>query len=328
VQPDLISILMPAKNAEPFLTDCIESIIKQTETNWELVAVDDGSSDSSHQTLLEFSKADSRITVLKNHGSGIIDALRLAYSKSNGQFITRMDADDRMASHKLETLKRNLKSSGQGSLAVAQVKYFSESELGDGYKRYESWLNGLTATGCNYQDIYKECVIPSPCWMVHRNDLDKCDGFNPDTYPEDYDLCFRFYREKLNVIPCTEVLHHWRDHQNRSSRTDDNYADNRFLELKVNWFLELDHNPNETLVLWGAGAKGKSIAKLLRARDVPFKWLCNNPNKIGHEIYGIEMESTAAIELSEQTQTIVAVANQQQQNEIDQSISCETYWFC
>lgn len=324
----LISILMPVKNAEPFLTECIQSIINQTETNWELLAVDDGSSDSSYQTLLQFSKADSKITVLKNTGSGIIDALRLAYSQSKGELITRMDADDKMAPEKLETLKRNLKNSEKGSLAVGQVKYFSESELGDGYKRYESWLNGLTESGANYQDIYKECVIPSPCWMTHKNDLENCGAFNPETYPEDYDLCFRFYRKKLKVIPCKEVLHYWRDHENRSSRTDDNYADNRFLELKVNWFLELDHDPSKTLVLWGAGAKGKSIAKLLRAKNVPFRWACNNPNKIGHAIYGIQMESTEFVLNAERIQVIVAVANPEEQIEIRESLKSETFWFC
>jgi glycosyltransferase involved in cell wall biosynthesis len=319
---------MPVKNAEPFLSDCIKSIVAQSETNWELIAVDDGSSDSSLQTLIQFSKSDSRINVLKNNGSGIIDALRLAYSKSEGNFITRMDADDKMAPVKLERLKRNLKSFGNEHLAIGQVKYFSESQLGDGYKRYEKWLNGHTETGTNYSDIYKECVVPSPCWMVFREDLERCGAFNSDEYPEDYDLCFRFYKQQLTVVPCNEVLHHWRDHAKRSSRTDENYADNRFLELKVKWFLELNHDTNKQLLVWGAGRKGKLIAKLLAGSNVPFKWVCNNPKKIGKEIYGSTLQNAESISINDDFQLIIAVANPVEQALIRRSVKHEAFWFC
>ena len=63
--------------------------------------------------------------------------------------------------------------------------------------KYEKWINGLTLTGNNYTEIYKECVIPSPCWLIHRNDFENCDGFEPNIYPEDYDLTFRFYKANL-----------------------------------------------------------------------------------------------------------------------------------
>ncbi len=319
---------MPIKNAGPFLNECLDSILDQTETNWELLAVDDGSTDPSFETLSNYAAKDTRIQVYQNNGMGIIDALRLAYAKSSGQFITRMDADDKMASTKLEILKSNLTKSGKNHVAVGQVKYFSEVGIGDGYKRYEKWLNELTESGSNYNDLYKECVIPSPCWMVHREDLENCDAFNPDTYPEDYDLCFRFYREKLKPIPCKEVLHFWRDHPERSSRTDDNYADNRFLELKVKWFLELDFNSQKTLVLWGAGAKGKTIAKLLQEREIAFQWVCNNPKKIGKHVYGVQLKSTELAETTSQQQVIVAVANPTEQNEIRQFIRSVAIWFC
>lgn len=319
---------MPVKNAERFLAQCLQSIVDQTEQYWELIAVDDDSTDNSLSVLQKFAESDARISVLQNTGNGIIDALRLAYSHSEGEFITRMDADDKMAKTKLQTLKRSLKNSGIGHLAVGQVEYFSESVLGDGYKRYESWLNKLTAEGANYSDIYKECVIPSPCWMIFRDDLKQCDAFNPNTYPEDYDLCFRFYREKLNVIPCQEILHYWRDHPDRSSRNDANYADNRFIELKTNWFLKLDHQPEKKLIVWGAGKKGKQIAQLLSKLNIPFRWVCNNPNKIGKDIYGVIMESTKTLKSESNLQLIFSVANPEEQASIKQDVKHMGTWFC
>lgn len=324
----LVSILMPIKNAEPFLKACIESILDQTEQHWEMLAVDDNSTDESFSILSEYAKLDARIKSFRNDGKGIIDALRLAFSKSSGEFVTRMDADDKMMPAKLEILKRNLKSSGKGHLAVGQVEYFSEAPLGEGYLKYAEWLNRLTESGENFNEIYKECVIPSPCWMVHRADLIDCDAFNPSTYPEDYDLCFRFYQKQLNVIPCNEVMHLWRDHPTRSSRTDENYLDNRFLELKTDWFLKLDHDPSKRLALWGAGKKGKSIAEILIQKNISFDWVCNNPNKIGKEIYGVMMQSTDVLDDDTNRQLIIAVANPVEQEEIRNTLKHDAFWFC
>ena len=320
---------MPVKNAQPFLTDCIKSILSQTETDWELVAVNDGSTDNSKAILEQFAQADKRIHVLENNGAGIIAALRLAYSKSQGNLITRMDADDIMPPIKLETLKRNLLSFEKSHVAVGQVKYFSEEGLKDGYRYYESWLNGLTKNGTNYSDIYRECVIPSPCWMVFREDLDKCGAFDSDVYPEDYDLCFRFYGNGLKPIPNSDMLHHWRDHSSRSSRNDPNYTDNRFLDLKLYWFLKLDHQPEKTLVVWGAASKGKSLAKGLQKAGVDFRWMCNNPNKINKHVYDTLIENVEGISDLSDLQVLVAVANKNEQADIRQRLTGEeSFFFC
>lgn len=296
---------MPVKNAGTYLADCLNSIINQTENNWELIAVNDNSTDNSLSILNEFALKDERIEVFTNNGKGIIDALRLAYSKSMGNFISRMDADDLMAKNKLLLLKQKLLELGTGFVATGLVKYFPENELGDGYKKYEAWLNKLTSNQNNFTEIYKECVMPSPCWMLHRSDLEKCEAFEHNRYPEDYDLCFRFYKYKLKVAGVKEVLHYWRDYPTRTSRTDENYFDNRFLQLKLHYFLQLDYKLNKTLVLWGAGKKGKFIAKHLIKKNMPFKWITNNPKKIGKEIYGITIENQNNVS-SKKTQVIIA----------------------
>jgi glycosyltransferase involved in cell wall biosynthesis len=194
VKRNLISILLPVRNAGKYLSACLESIQNQTETNWELIAIDDNSTDSSFEILSLFSrKLPEQIHVFKNEGKGIIPALRLAYSKCQGEFITRMDADDLMEKNKLASLRSLLVKNGRGHVATGLVKYFSETKLGEGYKKYEEWLNSLILENKSYDDIYKECVIPSPSWMCYQDDLKKCGAFEIQQYPEDYDLCFRFY---------------------------------------------------------------------------------------------------------------------------------------
>ena len=100
-----ISIIMPVKNTAHFLSETISSILNQTEKNWELIAVNDNSTDNSKAVLTSFAQNDKRIKVIDNKGNGIIDALQLGYVFSNGNFITRMDSDDIMSPNKLETQK-------------------------------------------------------------------------------------------------------------------------------------------------------------------------------------------------------------------------------
>ena len=330
-----ISILMPVFNAEPYLKECIESVIKQTENQWELIAVNDFSSDKSMETLKHFAAIDSRIKVFNNTSKGIIPALQLALGKSSGQFITRMDADDLMAEDKLALLKAVLLKHGNGHLATGLVEYFSDTTLGNGYQRYADWLNDLTQNGDNFEDIYRECVIPSPCWMVSRKDFLNCGAFNSNTYPEDYDLCFRFYEQGLKVLGINKILHYWRDHQTRASRNDPNYANINFFTLKLSYFLRLDYDEGRQLLLWGAGKKGKQLAKLLIDRGIPFKWVCNNPRKWGVKIYEQQLFPCELVFQCDDNQFIVSVSSPEEQQKIKKQFvenGCEKtedyYFFC
>ena len=306
---------MPVKNAMPFLTDCIFSIQNQCEKNWELIAVDDGSTDESFSILEKFSKEDARINLYKNNGKGITPALKLGYEKANGYYITRMDADDLMPPQKLEKLKKAIEGKS-GVVSTGLVEYFPKKEIKDGFKKYEEWLNRLSKTNSNFTEIYKECVIPSPCWMMHRNDFEKIGAFNSETYPEDYDLCFRMYQNKIQVIGVNEILHQWRDHPTRTSRTDPNYADNRFLDLKIKYFFKIDRDRNRPLVIWGAGTKGKLVAKKLIENGEEFSWIAESPKKQGKEIYEKLIEPKELIQSLENPQIIVLVAGENNQNEI------------
>tara|TARA_R110002074_G_scaffold61561_2_gene148733 strand:+ start:4096 stop:5103 length:1008 start_codon:yes stop_codon:yes gene_type:complete len=331
----LVSILIPFKNVEEFLEECLESIRSQTYQNWEVLAINDQSDDNSLAIAERFSKSDNRFKIFTNTESGIITALRKAYEHSKGEFITRMDADDHMSQDRIHTMLTSLKEKGKGFLAIGQVKYFAENGVNDGYVRYEKWLNQLTAGGTNFKEIYKECVIPSPCWMVLKTDLDLCGAFSPNRYPEDYDLAFRFYEKGLTCIPCNKILHHWRDYDTRTSRTSEHYAQNYFLEIKLHYFLKLEYNPNKTLVLWGAGKKGKTIAKSLIENTLQFKWVCDNPKKIGKDIYGVKLIHYSELKTIENPQSIITVANEKEQmsiklffTELNKKPAKDYYFFC
>ncbi len=314
----LVSILIPFKNTESYIQECIVSIINQTYNHWEAIFIDDHSDDSSLTIVEAYSKKNSRIKLFKSEGKGIIEALRTAFKNCNGNYITRMDSDDIMIPNRLEVMLDNLKEYGRKHLAVGRVNYFRTDGISDGYARYERWINELTKTGSNYSEIYKECVVPSPCWMLHRDDFIACEGFEPNRYPEDYDLTFRFYRAGYNCIPCNKVLLHWRDYSTRTSRTLEHYAINYFLDIKVHYFLELDYDSKRPLAIWGAGNKGKTVAKLLIEKEIPFYWICDNQKKIGKNIYGKELFNFDYLKELKQPQSIVTVANEDEQDIIKQ----------
>ncbi len=312
---------MPVKNTGAFLEECLDSILNQTFKDWELIAVDDTSTDHSHQILQSYSNKDVRVKIFKNSGNGIIAALQLAYLYSKGCFITRMDSDDLMEPEKLELMLNRLQLKRNGHIAVGLVNYFASGVLGEGYSNYANWLNKLTLSESNFSAIYIECTIPSPCWMISRNEFDNCGGFNSDVYPEDYDLAFRFRKAGLKITAVKKVIHQWRDYDTRTSRTDKNYADNRFAELKVMHFLEQDYDTEKSLVLWGAGKKGKKVAQLLSDRKISFQWVSNNIKKVGHNIYGIILEDMSAFNQLENAQVIIAISSPDDSEEINQVIS-------
>jgi len=169
--------------------------------------------------------------------------------------------------------------------------------------------------------------------MMHRDDLDKCGAFEPNDYPEDYDLCFRFYENRLNVVSAEGVLHEWRDHTTRTSRNDETYANNQYFDLKIPYFLRLDYDKNRPLVLWGAGKKGKRIARMLEAAGVAFSWVCNTESKWGHVISSAKLQSTDAVLSLDNPQIIVAVAGPDAQAEIlefmveNEFLKGENYFF-
>lgn len=326
---------MAAKDTAPYISACIESVIAQTYPHWELIVINDHSTDGTDAIVQSFADQDHRIQLIQSKGQRLIPALQTGYPHAKGMLINRMDSDDKMPPYKLEVMVDAWLKKGRGWIVAGGTEHFvDEGEVGGGFRRYEQWLNEVARTHTHWQNIYRECVIPSHCWMVHREDFEQAGGFNSDIYPEDYDLCFRFYAQGFQVHGLDKVLHYWRDRSNRISRTWEEYEDNRYYDLKFGNFLKLDRDEERPLVLWGAGRNGKDLAKLLQETEVAFQWICDNPKKVGLDIYGVRMEAPQALNVlkADRPQIIVAVASPDGLQEIEQNLAeigfrfAEDYW--
>ena len=98
----LVSVIVPAYNAEAFIGDTLDSIINQTYTNLEVLVVDDGSQDRTPEIVESIAQKDPRVILLRQSNAGVAAARNLAIQKSTGDYIAPIDADDIWYPQKLE----------------------------------------------------------------------------------------------------------------------------------------------------------------------------------------------------------------------------------
>lgn len=263
----MISILLPFRNAAPWIAETIASIRAQEFADWELICINDHSEDES--AAIAHNIADERITLLENAGKGIIPALQTGLAHAKGEFITRMDADDIMPSGRLSLLYEQISQSPSKTIATGKVSYFSEAEVSEGYRKYEAWLNERIDNQDHYDHIYRECVIASPNWITRKADLIEHKIFDALTYPEDYHMTFLWKEHGFTIQGIPEVTLHWREHPARTSRNSDVYDQTSFFTLKLREFVRQDMKGS--LAILGAGTKGKLCASLLEEQCVEFQ---------------------------------------------------------
>ena len=306
----MVSIVIPYKNPLPYFEDCLKSIVNQSYKNLQIILVNDHSTDNSEKLAIKFSKEESRIKLVNNVGKGIVDALNTGSEIAKGKYITRMDADDIMSENKIEILRSLLEKKKRKHIAVGSVKYFaSKKPMGKGYLKYANWLNELTSKEGNFKEIYKECTIPSCCWMMHRSDFENIKGFKKLNYPEDYNFLFRVYYNQIKLTTTKEIIHLWRDHPMRTSRNSKDYLFENFITLKINYLVKNELKKKEELVLWGSGKKGKLVAKKLIENNCSFNWICNNQKKIGLEIYQQKIQSTSILKIEKIKLVICSISS-------------------
>ena len=139
----MISIIVPVYNAEKWLERCLDSIVAQTYTDWELLLIDDGSTDDSATICDEYAAKDERIRVFHKENGGVVQARRIGVEQSHGEFIYFVDSDDAILPDTLEMMC-NYMTNGVG-VVVFDSKYngdcssFEYAKLLLNYKDWAVW---------------------------------------------------------------------------------------------------------------------------------------------------------------------------------------------
>ncbi len=159
---DLVSIITPVYNAERFVAETIKSVQAQTYTNWEMILVDDVSSDNSEKIIKEFQEKDNRIKYIKlKENSGAAVARNTAIENARGRYIAFLDSDDLWKSNKLET----------------QINFMKENKYGFTFASYELMsedgnnLNKVVKVPqkINYDGLLKNTIIGCLTVVIDRN---------------------------------------------------------------------------------------------------------------------------------------------------------------
>lgn len=265
----LISVIMTAYNTEKYISEAIESIIRQTYKNFEFIIVDDGSTDSTLSIIMEYAKRDNRIIVIAHKNIGLAKSLNDGVRIARGEYIARMDSDDISNIYRFEK----------------QVNYMNSHPdvymLGSNY--YIIYDNSLSEQCVNkYKGSHKRGQDPidsknmflsiseSQKFMhasvMMRRELFDYIGMYKDYMSEDIELDFRAASMGFRIEKLDDELYGYRAREDSKSYTESRSKQSEgIISVKLKWLKEqLDEDfKNIKYMVWGADVSGKTALKLI-----------------------------------------------------------------
>ena len=228
----LVSILLPVYNDARFLKRAVGSIQRQALKNWELLLLDDGSTDTTPDLVDSLCRPDPRIKGVHLSHRGISETLNAGLSMARGPFIARMDADD--CSHPLRlALQKAWREERTDLCAVGcKVRIFPRYRVTPGMLAYEKWSNSLVKPGEIASDIFVEAPLVHPSVMIRREVLEDVGGYR-SRGPEDYDLWLRLHRRGKRFGKVPRTLFWWMDRPRRATRMSPDYSRDAFRRCKA-----------------------------------------------------------------------------------------------
>ena len=194
-----VSVLMPVYNAEEFLSEAITSVLNQSFSDFELVIVDDCSTDSSLSVIESFAQEDSRIKVVSTKtNSGVTVALNTGLAACSGEFVARMDADDVCV---VDRLKKQVAAMKSCDIVGSWITVIDSSGKELFVRTYSNDVASV---------INKECPLAHPTVMFRRLLVDKYDSSFSTS--QDYELWFRLFSNGARFTVLQESLLKYRVH--------------------------------------------------------------------------------------------------------------------
>lgn len=202
-----ISVILPAYNAERYLQDAIDSILKQTFRDFELIILNDGSTDKTEEIILSYT--DPRIRYVKNEQNlKLINTLNKGVELAKGKFIARMDADDISIPTRFEEQIKYL--TENPTVALVSAEAYMMNELGEITHKSRHYVTHLPKV-CRFANIF-ECQFMHPVCMIRSEVLKEYKYSNEDVaiHVEDYELWSRMNRDGLLMASISEPLFMYR----------------------------------------------------------------------------------------------------------------------
>ena len=220
---DLVSIIIPVYNAEKFIEDTIKTVQNQTYENWELILVNDCSTDKSAKIIRQYAKEDKRIKLINNKiNSKAAISRNNGILKAEGKYLCFLDADDLWDKNKI---KKQVKFMKKNKCAFSFTGYEFADEFGkpNGKKVY-------IPEKLNYNKALKNTTIWTSTVMFDMSKLEKEDIYMPDVKSEDTACWWKILKKVDYAYGLNEILSYYR-------RTPGTLSSNKFEAIKRIWNL-------------------------------------------------------------------------------------------
>jgi hypothetical protein len=207
-----VSVVLPVYNGEPYLVEALNSILRQTFEDFELIAVDDASTDNSRSYLEEAARRDARVCIVDGPGRGLVDALNLGLVRARGEFIARMDADDVSQSTRFAQQVEYLRANPQIAVVGSAITLIDATG-----KLIREIDYPLTPVEVDRFLIETGSALAHPAVMARRNALREVGGYRSlFQHAEDYDLWLRL-AEGHSLANLPDRLLRYRHHDTKGS---------------------------------------------------------------------------------------------------------------
>lgn len=158
-----LSVLMPAYNVQPFIGEAIESVLAQTFNDFELLILDDGSTDKTLEIVESYAKTDSRIRFFSSENQKVAKCLNALVAHARGDFVARMDADDICRPKRFERQLTTLLQDPSIGVVGCWVQTFGDKSEVWHYRKEDNFSRALIANGVT--------ALCHPTWMLRTTDL-------------------------------------------------------------------------------------------------------------------------------------------------------------
>ena len=228
-----LSVLLPVRDAARFLGAALGSLARQTFEDYEVIAVDDGSTDETPRLLARAAALDPRIRVSTTAPRGLPAALNRALERARAPLLARMDGDDLAHRRRFELQVGYLRDHPEVDVVGCRVRLFPARDTGAGMRRWADWHNALLS----HEDMARDILIDSPLAhgsaVLTRRTLEGVGGWQERGWAEDLDLWIRLLDRGARFAKLPERLYGWRQHGGSSIRRDPRYRVERFTALKI-----------------------------------------------------------------------------------------------
>lgn len=265
-----VSVVLPFRNAVASLNEAVDSILRQSLANFELILVDNHSEDGSSQVARQLEGQDRRICLVYQKETGIVPAIRTGLEWARAKYIARMDADDIAHPRRLEEQFRFLEKQPSVGVVSTCVRYQGPDHA-HGIRSFVEWNNSLITHQQIQLSRFVDVPVIHPTVMFRKGMLNKYGSYQQGDFPEDFELWLRWLEAGVRFEKLPSPLLDWRDHAERLTRRSPRYRPEAFYRIKTpylnRWLRE--HNPfYPDIVVWGAGRKSRQRAALLAGQGV------------------------------------------------------------